>query len=73
MQIHLIPHDPPYGILWPDNLTSILGFVILAGIIALMLRAELRRGSQPREDQLAFCCDPGSPGDRFQCLPGRFL
>jgi two-component system phosphate regulon sensor histidine kinase PhoR len=45
MQIHLIPHDPPYGILWPDNLTSILGFVILAGIVALMLRTELRRGS----------------------------
>jgi len=46
MQIHLIPHDQPYTILWPDNLTSIIGFLILAGIIALMLRAELRRGGR---------------------------
>jgi two-component system phosphate regulon sensor histidine kinase PhoR len=46
MQINLIPHDQPYGIFWPDNLISIAGILLMAGIIALLLRAEIRRGGR---------------------------
>jgi two-component system phosphate regulon sensor histidine kinase PhoR len=46
MQINLIPHAQPYGIAWPDNLISIAGILILGGIVALVLRAELRRGGR---------------------------
>ena len=46
MQIDLIPHAQPYGIFWPDNLVSIAGILILVGVMALMLRAEVRRGGR---------------------------
>lgn len=46
MQIDLIPHAQPYGIFWPDNLISVAGILILVGIIALLLRAEVRRGGR---------------------------
>ncbi len=46
MQIDLIPHAQPYGIFWPDNLISIAGILVLAGIVALLLRAEIRRGGR---------------------------
>ncbi|MBN2256904.1 MAG: PAS domain-containing protein [Anaerolineaceae bacterium] len=43
MQIHLIPHAPPYGIIWPDNPVSVFGAVIFCTIIVLMVRSEHRR------------------------------
>jgi hypothetical protein len=46
MQINLIPHAQPYGIFWPDNLISIAGILLMAGVIALLLRAEIRRGGR---------------------------
>lgn len=46
MRLHLIPHAPPYTIVWPDNPVSIIGIFIICVILTLSMRAEIRRGGR---------------------------
>jgi two-component system phosphate regulon sensor histidine kinase PhoR len=70
MQIHLIPHDGPYGILWPDHFTSILGLVILSSIVALFLRSELHRGNRRVKINWLFVAILAVAGVLLNCFLG---